>query len=27
MRFMKKNCSVYIQRKGDIVVVDTKQHN
>jgi len=21
-----KNCSVYIQCKGDIVVVDTKQH-
>jgi len=22
----KKNCSVYIQCKGDIVVVDIKQH-
>jgi len=22
----KKNCSVYIQFKGDIVVVDIKQH-
>ena len=23
---MKKKCSVYIQCKGDIVVVDIKQH-
>jgi len=23
---MEKNCSVYIQCKGDIVVVDIKQH-
>jgi len=23
---MQKNCSVYIQRKSDIVVVDIKQH-
>jgi len=25
-RFLEKNCSVYIQCKGDIVVVDMKQH-
>jgi len=24
--YVKKNCSVYIQCKGDIVVVDIKQH-
>jgi len=24
--YVKKNCSVYIQCKGDIVVVDVKQH-
>ena len=24
--YVKKNCLVYIQRKGDIVVVDIKQH-
>ena len=26
LRFMLKNCSVYIQCEGDIVVVDIKQH-
>jgi len=24
--YVKKNCSVYIQCQGDIVVVDIKQH-
>ena len=26
LNLCKKNCSVYIQYKGDIVVVDIKQH-